>query len=150
LNIPPFFKAVLKRIPAGTCPVGTCTPRPKISISYAAHGTGGIGVGGTVSPTASAYKRKVSTLAMTILASIASSSIPTRETLAQMSMTMPLSRIRSITSARLDDWILFGTAILHLSFLFFEPGLPAVAFSPINGFIFHLVIVYGGGFKMCP
>jgi len=47
-----------------------------------------------VSPTASAYFRNVSTDEQTTLASIAKSSIPTSDTLAHASMTIPLSRMR--------------------------------------------------------
>ena len=65
-----------------------------------------------VNPMASAYFRYVSTEATTILASIASSSIPTNETLTHASTTTPLSRIRSITSTRLDDPIVFYTIFL--------------------------------------
>src|SRR3990172_3284577 len=69
-----------------------------------------------VSPTASAYFRNVSTDEQTTLASIAKSSIPTSDTLAHASMTIPLSRIRSITSTRLEDAIVFSTAITLTSF----------------------------------
>src|SRR5713101_8065852 len=71
-----------------------------------------------VRPTASAYFRKVSTEATTTRASMARISMPTRETLAHASTTIPLSRIRSTTSARLLESIVFCTvAILLLSLL---------------------------------
>ncbi len=44
---------------------------------------------------------------MTTRASIASSSMPTSDTLAQASTTMPFSRMRSMTSARLDESVDF-------------------------------------------
>jgi hypothetical protein len=56
-----------------------------------------------VSPIASAYLRYVSTEATTALASIESTSMPTREILIQASMTIPLSRMLLTTSARLED-----------------------------------------------
>src|ERR1035441_1087679 len=52
---------------------------------------------------ASAYFRYVSTEAITTRASTESSSMPTSDTLTQASITMPLSRIRSTTSAKLDE-----------------------------------------------
>src|SRR3990172_860898 len=74
---------------------------------------------------ASAYFRYVSTEATTARASIARSSIPTRETRTQASMTTPLSRIRSTTSTRLDDPIAFSTAMMyHLPSLVKCPGPP--------------------------
>src|SRR5919109_1842827 len=51
--------------------------------------------------TASANRRNVSMLAMTIRASRVRSSIPITETLTKASITKPLSRIRSTTSTRL-------------------------------------------------
>src|SRR3989304_7765222 len=46
-----------------------------------------------------------------------SSSMPTRDTLAQTSITMPLSRIRSTTSAKLEESVDFCTfAIVTSSF----------------------------------
>src|SRR5271166_7017322 len=66
-----------------------------------------------VRPMASAYLRYVSTDAITTRASTESSSMPTKETLAHASITMPLSRIRSTTSARLElsvDFITFAMA----------------------------------------
>jgi len=58
--------------------------------------------GCTVNPTASAYISHVSTEAITTLASIARSSIPTRATLTNASITIPLCRILSTTYARLE------------------------------------------------
>src|SRR3970282_1751248 len=62
-----------------------------------------------VRPIAFAYFRYVSTDAVTTRASIDSSSIPTKETFTHASITMPLSRIRSTTSAKLEESVDFCT-----------------------------------------
>lgn len=67
-----------------------------------------------VSPTASAYFKYVSTEATTTLASMARSSIPTRETRTHASTTTPLSRMRSMTSTKLELDMLFSTAMLEV------------------------------------
>src|SRR3990167_449189 len=67
-----------------------------------------------VKPIASAYLRYVSTEAITTRASTDNSSIPTRDTLAHTSITMPLSRIRSTTSARLDESVDFCTFAMQI------------------------------------
>ena len=54
-------------------------------------------------------------IAITVNVTTASSSIPTKETRTQASTTIPLSRILSITSAKLEEELVFSTAIvLHL------------------------------------
>src|SRR5579859_3309445 len=72
---------------------------------------------------ASAYLRYVSTEATTALASIANSSMPTREILTQTSTTIPLSRIRSITSTRLEDATDFSTAMFLYLLIFSKTSL---------------------------
>src|ERR1051326_7684775 len=74
--------------------------------------------------TASAQRRYVSTLATTTRASTVKSSMPTRDTLTYASITIPLSRIRSRTSARL---LLPGgvlSAGLAVAIIFLFPLLP--------------------------
>src|ERR1017187_4699816 len=72
---------------------------------------------------ASAYFRYVSTDAITTRASTESSSMPTNDTLTQASITMPLSRIRSTTSAKLDESVdLFTFAMICSPFRLSSAG----------------------------
>src|SRR3972149_4877722 len=116
LLIAPFGSSL---IPNRTSAEGL-TPRPAGAAEAAIHRQRGVAeticpasyagaAAEAVKPMASAYFRYVSTEAITTRASIESSSIPTRDTLAQASITMPLSRIRSTTSARLEESVDFCT-----------------------------------------
>src|ERR1035441_3061043 len=58
---------------------------------------------------ASAYFRYVSTEEITTRASTESNSMPTSETFTQASITMPLSRMESTTSAKLEESVDFAT-----------------------------------------
>src|SRR5512147_1209532 len=66
-----------------------------------------VGLLPAVRPIAAAYFRYVSTEAMTTRASTDRIWIPTSETVAHASITMPLSRMMLITSARLEESVDF-------------------------------------------
>ena len=68
-------------------------------------------------PIASAYFKYVTIEAITTRASILISSIPINEIFAQRSTTMPLPRIRSTTSARLDESVDLFTSAIPLAFM---------------------------------